>query len=116
MQHRLYYIDTDTSRCSTKDEDRDTQVQHRLLYRQTRPGAAQRRRQAHTGTAQALVWTDTSRCSTKDADRHTQVQHKPLYRQTRPDETQVAVVNSKAESAKISAGIFKQIVPARQAT
>jgi hypothetical protein len=41
MQHRLYYKDTDTSRCSTKDEDRDTEVQHRLLYRKKRPGEAQ---------------------------------------------------------------------------
>jgi hypothetical protein len=79
MQHRLYYKDTDTSRCSTKDADRDTEVQHRLLYRQTRPGAAQKRRQAHIRTAQALLWTDTSRCSTKDADRDTEVRHRLLY-------------------------------------
>jgi hypothetical protein len=83
---------------------------------QTRPGAVQKTqtgtqrystgRQAHTGTAQALVWTDTSRCSTKDADRDTEVQHKPLYRQTRPDEAQAAAVKGNADLAKISAGIF----------
>jgi hypothetical protein len=83
---RPWYLDTDTTRCSTKDIDMHTQVQNRLWY----------------------LDTETTKCSIKDIDRHTQVQHRLLFGQTRPGESQVAAVKSIAESAKISAGIFKQ--------
>ncbi len=52
----------------------------------------------HTDAAQALV----------HRHRHVQVQHK-----RRPGEAQVAAVKGKADSAKISAGIFKQSMGAR---